>query len=83
MAAQLVSCGVLPPGLVQDCLQHSCVIAVQLLLEKPKILGVYYFLWNIIQSKWILFGIIHTITCSEVHAKRLFWGGGNPVVIIL
>ena len=25
---QLVSCGVLPPGLVQDCTQHSCVIAV-------------------------------------------------------
>ena len=28
VAVQLVSCGVLPPGLVQDCLQHSCVIAV-------------------------------------------------------
>ena len=25
--------GVLPPGLVQDCSQHSCVIAVQLLLQ--------------------------------------------------
>ena len=28
VAVQLVSCGVLPPGLVQDCSQHSCVIAV-------------------------------------------------------
>ena len=28
MAVQFVSCGVLPPGLVQDCSQHSCVIAV-------------------------------------------------------
>ena len=28
VAIQLVSCGVLPPGLVQDCSQHSCVIAV-------------------------------------------------------
>ena len=25
---ELVSCGVLPPGLVHDCSQHSCVIAV-------------------------------------------------------
>ena len=28
VAVQLVSCGVLSPGLVQDCTQHSCVIAV-------------------------------------------------------
>ena len=28
VAVQLVSCGVLPPGLVQDCSQHSCVIDV-------------------------------------------------------
>ena len=28
LAVQLVSCRVLPPGLVQDCSQHSCVIAV-------------------------------------------------------
>ena len=28
VAGQLMSCGVLPPGLVQDCSQHSCVIAV-------------------------------------------------------
>ena len=28
VAVQLVSCGVLPPGLVQDCTQHSCVIVV-------------------------------------------------------
>ena len=28
MAVQLVSSGVLSPGLVQDCTQHSCVIAV-------------------------------------------------------
>ena len=31
VAVQLVSCGVLLPGLVQDCTQHSCVIAI-----KPK-----------------------------------------------
>ena len=24
VAVQFVSCGVLPPGLVQDCSQHSC-----------------------------------------------------------
>ena len=28
VAVQLVSCGVLLPGLVQDCTQHSCVIAI-------------------------------------------------------
>ena len=28
VAVQLVSCGVLSPGLVQDCTQHSCVTAV-------------------------------------------------------
>ena len=28
LAVQLVSCGVMSPGLVQDCSQHSCVIAV-------------------------------------------------------
>ena len=28
VAVQLVSCGVLSPGLVQYCSQHSCVIAV-------------------------------------------------------
>ena len=28
VAVQLASCGVLPPGLVQDCSQHSCAIAV-------------------------------------------------------
>ncbi len=28
VAVQLVYCGVLPPGPVQDCSQHSCVIAV-------------------------------------------------------
>ena len=28
VAVQLVTCGVLPLGLVQDCSQHSCVIAV-------------------------------------------------------
>ena len=27
VAVQLVSCWVLPPGLVEDCTQHSCVIA--------------------------------------------------------
>ena len=27
-----MSCGVLPPGLVQYCSQHSCVIAVSTLL---------------------------------------------------
>ena len=28
VAVQLVSCGVLPPGLVQDCSQHSCVSVI-------------------------------------------------------
>ena len=28
VAVQLVSCGVLLPGLVEDCTQHSCVIAI-------------------------------------------------------
>ena len=28
IGGRLVFCGVLPPGLVQDCSQHSCVIAV-------------------------------------------------------
>ena len=28
VAVHLVSCGVLPPGLVQDCSQHFCVIVV-------------------------------------------------------
>ena len=28
VVVQFVSCGVLPPGLAQDCSQHSCVIAV-------------------------------------------------------
>ena len=28
VAVYFVPCGVLPPGLVQDCSQHSCVIAV-------------------------------------------------------
>ena len=30
MAVQLVICGVLPPGFVQNCSQHSCVVAVKL-----------------------------------------------------
>ena len=33
MAVQLLLCGVLPPGLVQYCSQHSCVIAVKLFLH--------------------------------------------------
>ena len=33
VAVQLVSCGVLLPGLVQDFTQHSCVIAIQFLLQ--------------------------------------------------
>ena len=32
MAVQLLLCRVLSPGLVQYCLQHSCVIAVKLFL---------------------------------------------------
>ena len=28
VAVQLVSCGVFPPGLVQDCTYHSCVIYI-------------------------------------------------------
>ena len=33
MAVQLLLCGVLPPGLVQYCLQHSRVVAVKLFLQ--------------------------------------------------
>ena len=33
MVAQLLLCGVLPPGIVQYCLQHSCVISVKLFLH--------------------------------------------------
>ena len=33
VAVQLLLCGVLPPGLVQYCSQHSCVIAVKLFLH--------------------------------------------------
>ena len=34
VAVQLLLCGVLPPGLVQYCSQHSCVVAVKLFLHK-------------------------------------------------
>ena len=33
VAVYLMPCGVLPPGFVQFCSQHSCVIAIQLLLQ--------------------------------------------------
>ena len=33
VAVYLMSFGVLPPGLVQYCSQHSCVIAVSLFLQ--------------------------------------------------
>ena len=33
VAAQMLLCGVLPPGLVQYCSQHSCVVAVKLFLH--------------------------------------------------
>ena len=33
VAVQLLLCGVLPPGLVQYCSQHSCVVAVKLFLH--------------------------------------------------
>ena len=33
MAVQLAPCGVLLPGPVQFCSQHSCIIAVELLLQ--------------------------------------------------
>ena len=33
MAVQLAPCGVLLPGPVQYCSQHSCIIAVELLLQ--------------------------------------------------
>ena len=34
VAVQLVSCGVPLPGLVEDCTQHSCVIAIRRLEKK-------------------------------------------------
>ena len=33
VAVQLLLCGVLPPGLIQYCSQHSCVVAVKLFLQ--------------------------------------------------
>ena len=33
LAIQLGLCGVLPPGLVKNCSQHSCVVAVKLFLH--------------------------------------------------
>ena len=33
VAVQLVLCGVLPPGLVQNCSQHSCVVAIKLFFQ--------------------------------------------------
>ena len=33
VAVQLLPCGVLPPGLVQYCSQHSCVVPVKLFLH--------------------------------------------------
>ena len=33
VAVQLVLCGVLPPGLIQNYLQHSCVVAIWLFLQ--------------------------------------------------
>ena len=38
VAVQLVSCGVLPPGLVQDCSQHSCVIVICNCHSSPAVL---------------------------------------------
>ena len=39
VAVQLVSCWVLLPGLVQDCTQHSCVIAIRVFANGPGDLG--------------------------------------------
>ena len=33
VAVQLLLCGVMPLGLVQYCLQHSCVVAIKLFLR--------------------------------------------------
>ena len=33
VAVQLLLCGVLPPGLVQNCSPHSCVVAVKIFLH--------------------------------------------------
>ena len=40
MAVQLLLCGVLPPGLVQYCSQHSCVVAVKLFLHSRVLMSV-------------------------------------------
>ena len=33
VAVQLLLCGVLPPGLIQNCSQHSCVVAINLIFH--------------------------------------------------
>ena len=40
-AVQLLLCGVLPPGLVQFCSQHSCVVAVKLFFFFSRLVSVH------------------------------------------
>ena len=48
MAVQLLFCEVLPPGLVQYCSRHSCVVDITLFLWQytPRGPRTYQFLWN-------------------------------------
>ncbi len=41
VSVQLLLCGVLPPGLVQYCSQHSCVVAVKLNLVSVHVVHPY------------------------------------------
>ena len=41
MAVQLGLCRVLPPGLVQNCSQHFCVVVVKLFLHSVYVVHTY------------------------------------------
>ena len=43
VAVQLLLCGVLPPGLVQYCSQHSCIVAVKIFLH---LFSKWYLIFN-------------------------------------
>ena len=55
MAIQLLLCGVLLPGLVQYCLQHSCVVAVERLPWPTLLMKSFLSLFNGISTLCRLF----------------------------
>ena len=66
-------CGVLLPGLVQYCLQHSYVIAVQLLLQSAKWFQVLLYNGHNLTS----FICLHTV-CSIWSIDRILSGATTP-----